>query len=92
VSSASVFEQHGSLAHTPAGTHWDAGLQAYVRGGAAKVASWQSGSTVFTVVTDGSPEQLAAAVAALPHDPAPPRTTIGRVRAGWSRILDSVTG
>lgn len=92
VSSVSVFEQHGSLGHTPAGTHWDADLQAYVRGGAAKVASWQSGSTVFTVVTDGSPEQLTAAVAALPHDPAPPRTTIGRVRAGWSRILDSVTG
>jgi negative regulator of sigma E activity len=92
VSSVSVFEQRGSLGHTPAGTHWDTGLRAYVRGGAAKVASWQSGADVFTVVTDGSPELLAATVGALPHDPAPPRTTIERVRAGWSRILDSVSG
>ena len=92
LTSVSVFEQHGTLDHAPSGTHWDDELHAYVRGGAAQVASWQSGTTVFTVVTDGSRDQLAAAVGALPHDPTPPRTTIDRVRAGWSRILLSVTG
>jgi len=92
VSSVSVFEQHGALAHAPSGASWDDDLKAYVRGGAAKVATWQSGTTVYTVVTDGSPDLIAATVAALPHDDTPPRTTIERVRAGWSRILESVTG
>ncbi len=92
VSSVSVFEQHGSLAHAPSGTGWDGDVKAYVRGGAAKVATWQSGTTVFTVVTDGSHDLLAATVGALPHADTPPRTTIDRVRAGWSRILESVTG
>jgi anti-sigma factor RsiW len=92
VSSVSVFEQHGTLAQAPSGAGWDADLKAYVRGGAAKVATWQSGSTVFTVVTDGSPDLLDATVEALPHEVTPPRTTIDRVRAGWSRILESVTG
>lgn len=92
LTSVSVFEQRGTLSRAPSGTHWDDTTRAYVRDGAAKVATWQSGSTVFTVVTDGSAEMLAGAVAALPHDQTPPRTTIERVRAGWSRILDSVTG
>ncbi|GAA3617019.1 zf-HC2 domain-containing protein [Microlunatus ginsengisoli] len=92
LSSVSVFEQHGLLGHAPAGTRWDGSLRAYVRGGAAKVASWTSGDTVFTVVTDGSADLLADTVAALPHDPSSPQTTIDRVRAGWSRILESVTG
>jgi anti-sigma factor RsiW len=92
VSSVSVFEQHGTLAHAPSGAGWDADLKAYVRGGAAKVATWQSGTTVYTVVTDGSPDLLDSTIAALPHEVTPPRTTIDRVRAGWSRILESVTG
>jgi hypothetical protein len=92
LSSVSVFEQRGILSDAPPDTRWDHGLGAYVRGGAAKLATWQSGPTVFTVVTDGSHDLLASAVKALPHEPTPPRTTIDRVRAGWSRILESVTG
>jgi hypothetical protein len=92
LSAVSVFEQRGGLGHAPAGTHWDDQIGAYVRGGAAKIATWQSGTTVFTVVTDGSADLLASAVRALPHQATPPRTTIERVRAGWSRILESVTG
>jgi anti-sigma factor RsiW len=88
----SVFEQRGTLGRAPEHTEWDDDLGAYVRDGPAKVASWQSGTTVFTVVTDGSGDLLAAAVGALPHDETPPRTTIERVRAGWSRILEPVTG
>lgn len=92
VSSVSVFEQRGSLAGAPDGTRWDKDLGAYVRGGPATIATWESGGTVFTVVTDGSDELLANAVHALPHGVVAPRTTIERVRAGWSRILESVTG
>ncbi|HET9647462.1 MAG TPA: zf-HC2 domain-containing protein [Microlunatus sp.] len=92
ISSVSVFEQRGRLVHAPSGTQWDDQVKAYVRGGAAKVATWQSGTTVFTVVTDGSHSVLTAAVGALPHEATPPRTTIDRVRAGWARILESVTG
>jgi hypothetical protein len=92
LSAVSVFEQRGGLGHAPAGTQWDDQIGAYVRGGAAKIATWQSGTTVFTVVTDGSADLLASAVRALPHQATPPRTTIERVRAGWSRILESVTG
>ncbi len=91
LSSVSVFEQHGTLSHAPTGTRWDDDLHAYVREGAAKVATWQSGSTVFTVVTGGSHDLLGSTVEALPHEVTPPRTTIERVRAGWSRILESVT-
>jgi hypothetical protein len=92
LSSVSVFEQRGGLSHAPAGTTWDDEVEAYVRSGAAKIATWQSGTTVFTVVTDGSADVLASVVRALPHEATPPRTTIERVRAGWSRILESVTG
>jgi anti-sigma factor RsiW len=92
LSTVSVFEQRGELSQAPAGTSWDNEVGAYVRGGAAKIATWQSGTTVFTVVTDGSSDLLASAVDALPHEATPPRTTIERVRAGWSRILESVTG
>ena len=47
---------------------------------------------VFTVVTDGSSEVLASAARALPHEAAARQTTIERVRAGWTRILDSLMG
>lgn len=92
VSAVSVFEQRGALTGAPADTRWDAELGAYVRLGGTSVATWQSGETVYTVVTGGSAELLGAAVRALPHEPVPPRTTIGRVRAGWARILESVMG
>jgi hypothetical protein len=92
LSTVSVFEQRGSLKAAPADSRWDPSLRAYVRAGTPSVATWQSGSAVFTVVTDGSDDVLAAAVTGLPHEAAPHPTTIERVRAGWARILDSVMG
>ncbi len=83
----SVFEQRGGLDAGPAGTRWDAGMAAYVRWGSASTASWQSAGTVLTVVSNGSPDLVASAVTALPHEPVPERTTMERVLAGWDRIL-----
>ncbi len=92
LATVSVYEQQGRLADTPAGSSWDATLGAYVQDGASNLASWQSGRTVFTVVTDGSAELLASAVASLPHEPSPRPTTMKRIRAGWGRILADMTG
>jgi negative regulator of sigma E activity len=91
LATVSVFEQRGQLAGAPSGSSWDAGLGAYLQDGASSLASWQSGSTVFTVVTDGSVELLGEAVASLPHVPAPRATTMRRIRAGWGRVLAAGT-
>lgn len=92
LANVSVYEQQGRLADAPTGSSWDPTLGAYVQDGASSLASWQSGGTVFTVVTDGSAELLASAVASLPHEPSPGPTTMKRIRAGWGRILADVTG
>jgi anti-sigma factor RsiW len=88
----SVVEQSGRLAAAPQGSAWDATLGAYVRRGASTVATWQSGDMVFTLVTDGNSGVLADAVASLPHRGAETPTTLGRIKAGWSRILADVKG
>jgi negative regulator of sigma E activity len=88
----SVFERRGRLTVVPQGSQWDAALEAHVRRGASGVASWQSGATVFAVVTDGPAGLLDAAVAALPHSGAETPTTLGRIKAGWARILSDVKG
>lgn len=92
LSTLSVFEQRGRLADAPEGSRWDAALGAWTRPGASSLASWQSGSTVFTVVTNGSTEVLAAAVASLPHDAPPERTTMERIREGWAVLLADMKG
>lgn len=92
LATVSVFEQRGQLADAPSGSSWDPALGAYVQDGASSLASWQSGDLVFTVVTDGSTDLLAAAVASLPHEPLPERTTMTTIRAGWERILADVKG
>ena len=92
VATVSVLEQHGRLAGAPRGTAWDTELRAYTREGAAGLASWQSGGTVLTVVTDGPRELLAAVVASLPHEALPERTTMGRIREGWARLLADMKG
>ena len=88
----SVFERRGRLAAVPQGSQWDRTFGAHVRHGASSVATWQSGAIVFTVVTDGTAGVLGDAVAALPHDRAGMPTTLGRIRAGWARILADVKG
>lgn len=87
VSTVSVYEQRGWLAAAPAGARRDASLRAFVRDGTPALASWQSGDTVFTVASDAPGDLLADAVASLPHRRPAARTTMSRVRAGWSRIL-----
>ena len=92
LATVSVVEQSGRLAAAPQGSAWDATLGAYVRRGASTVATWQSGDVVFTLVTDGNSGVLADAVASLPHSGAETPTTLGRIKAGWSRILADVKG
>ena len=89
LSVVSVFEQRGGLDGVPAGSSWDDGMGAYVRLSSASTASWESGETVLTVVSNGSPHLLAEAVRSLPHEESPRRTTMDRVLAGWNRILGS---
>jgi anti-sigma factor RsiW len=92
LTTVSVFQQRGELTAVPEGSQWDAALKAHVRPSASDVATWQSGDTVFTVVTDGSGSVLADAVQSLPHDAATAQTTLDRIRAGWVRILADVKG
>jgi negative regulator of sigma E activity len=92
LATVSVFEQRGRLSSAPRGSTWDTGLGAYTQEGASSLASWQSGGTVFTVVTDGSPGLLAQAVGSLPHERRPERTTMGRIREGWAKLLADMKG
>jgi negative regulator of sigma E activity len=92
LATVSVFEQRGLLTTAPRGSQWDTTLRAHVRRGASGVATWQSGDVVLTVVTDGNSGVLADAVASLPHDGAEAPTTLGRIKAGWARILADVKG
>lgn len=88
----SVHERRGRLVDPPDGATWDAGSQSWIRFGVSNLASWQSGDTVITVITDGSPELLSRAVARLPHAEPQQRTTMERIQAGWVQILATVTG
>jgi anti-sigma factor RsiW len=92
VSTLSVSEQRGQLTTAPDGSSWDTTLGAWTRTGTVGLASWQSGERVFTVVTDGPSSLLAAAVSSLPHDPAPERTTMERIREGWGTLLADMKG
>jgi negative regulator of sigma E activity len=92
LATVSVFEQRGRLTAVPQGSHWDARLGAHIRSGTSGAATWQSGDVVFTVITDGNSGVLAETVASLPHDGAAAPTTLGRIKAGWARILADVKG
>lgn len=87
VTSLSVVERRGRLAGGAPGSTHNETLGAWVTDGMPSTATWSSGDVVLTVVTDGSRETLAAAVAALPHQDRQQPTTMERVRAGWARIL-----
>ncbi|GAA2110515.1 hypothetical protein GCM10009841_32660 [Microlunatus panaciterrae] len=92
LSTISVFEVRGALTAAPAGSSWDPTLAAYISDGLPRMATWQSGATVFTVVSDGPAALRRSAVRSLPHQPALSRTTMDRVQAGWSRIFDLANG
>jgi anti-sigma factor RsiW len=88
LNTVSVFQRRGMLAAPPQGAPWDKGLGAYVGAAHAPgLATWQSGTTVYTVITDGSTQLLADVVRALPHEPLSSPTTMERVQAGWADIL-----
>jgi len=87
----SVLQRHGRLSGAPGGATWDAGMGVWRHAGAVRWATWQSGDTVYTVTTDGSPKLLSRAVSAFPHEGAVETTTLGRVREGWSRIFADLT-
>ncbi len=87
LNTVSVFQRRGLLGGPPLGASWNADLGAYLRPGTLGLATWQSGATVYTVITDGPRELLAEAVRGLPHEPLPSPTTMDRVQAGWADIL-----
>lgn len=87
VTTLSVVQQRGALNGAPEGFVWDPQLRAYRGLGISTMLVWQSGDTVLTVVTDGSEQQAAQAVASLPHEPPVLRTRSQRVVDGWQRIL-----
>jgi hypothetical protein len=92
VGTVSVFEQRGRLDEVPSGSQWDTASGAYLRHGASSLATWQSKDRVFSVITDGSPDLLARAVAALPHERADRPSTMERIKTGWAKILADVKG
>lgn len=92
LTTVAVYEAHGRLAGPPAGSAWDEQVGAYVRSGTALVATWQSGDKVFTVITDGDRAALADATDQLPHQKTPEPTTMGRVQAGLTRIINDLVG
>ena len=91
-STVSVLQRHGRLTGAPSGATWDPRSATWWHDGAVRWATWQSGDTVYTVTTDGSSRLLRRAVAAFPHEGPVETTTLGRVREGWSRILDDLKG
>jgi hypothetical protein len=87
LNTVSVFQRRGLLGGPPRAAPWNPDLGAYLRPGTLSLATWQSGATVYTVITDGPTKLLAEAVRGLPHEPLPSATTMDRVQAGWADIL-----
>jgi anti-sigma factor RsiW len=87
LNTVSVFQRRGVLGGPPQEAPWNTDLGAYLRPGTLSLATWQSGATVYTVITDGPTKLLAEAVRGLPHEPLPSPTTMDRVQAGWADIL-----
>ncbi len=94
LSTVSVFEQRGSLDTSTLGAfraELVGGRAVYVRDGLPLVAVWQSGDTVFTVVTD-APQQIATRLMGrFPHAAVPePSGLTTRIGRGLTRIASAV--
>ncbi|WP_425309905.1 sigma-E factor regulatory protein RseB domain-containing protein [Ammonicoccus fulvus] len=83
----SVLQQKGALTGPPDGFVWDPGMRAYRSLGITTMYAWQSGDTVFTVVTDGPAHLADRAVAELPHESPVLRTRVDRVVDGWLHLI-----
>ncbi|HSS68086.1 MAG TPA: zf-HC2 domain-containing protein [Nocardioidaceae bacterium] len=89
ISSASLFEQRGVLDHRALAGYrqlvvGDAAV--YVRNGLPSTWVWQSADTVYTMLSDAPPAQVAAAVADLPHEEVPSDGALDRIGLGLQRI------
>lgn len=83
----SVLQQKGALAGPPAGFVWDPRVRAYRSLGITTMLAWQSGDTVFTVVTDGPTGLAERAVTELPHQSPVLRSRVDRVVDGWLHLI-----
>jgi sigma-E factor negative regulatory protein RseB len=94
LSTISLFEERGSLdpsAVSDLSRTSIGGSTVYVGYGLPTVAVWQSGATVYTVVTDATHDVAMSVLARLPHQ-APGSVGIGdRLRAGLGRLGSFVT-
>jgi sigma-E factor negative regulatory protein RseB len=89
ISSTSVFEQRGSLDRSVLAGYRQVVVSdapVYVRNGLPSTWVWQSGDTVYTVLSDAPPAQVAAAVADLPHQRAEDDGPLARIGSGLERI------
>ena len=91
VSVVSVIQQHGRLGVEPTGFTMVDGVWLRDTGG-LRFATWQSGDTVITVITDGPIDLLSHAQDQLPPVRPLSDSNSDRVRAGWSRIYHLVMG
>jgi sigma-E factor negative regulatory protein RseB len=89
ISSASVFEQRGVLDRSALAGYRQVVVSdapVYVRNGLPSTWVWQSGDTVYTMLSDAPPAQAAAAVADLPHESTADDSALDRIGVGLSRI------
>jgi hypothetical protein len=89
ISSASVFEQRGVLDESALAGYRQvivADASVYVRNGLPSTWVWQSGDTVYTMLSDAPPAQVAVAVADLPHEAAVADDAFDRIGVGLQRI------
>lgn len=91
VSVLSVIQQHGRLGSGPIGFTAVDGVWQRDSGG-LRFATWQSGDTVLTVITDGPADLLSHSLDQLPPVQLQEDTNADRVRAGWARIHHLVMG
>jgi hypothetical protein len=83
----SVLEQKGTLTDTPSGFVWDPEQGVYRSLGMTTMYSWQSGESIFTVVTDAPTAVAERAIKELPHSEPVFRSHSSRILAGWNHLL-----
>jgi sigma-E factor negative regulatory protein RseB len=89
ISSASVFEQRGTLDRSALDGYRQLAVgdaPVYVRNGLPSTWVWQSGDTVYTMLSDAPPAQVAGAIADLPHRTVGAGDPLERIGVGFQRI------
>jgi hypothetical protein len=89
ISSASLFEQHGSLDRAALAGYQQVVVgdaPVYVRNGLPSTWVWQSSDTVYTMLSDAPAAQIAAAIDDLPHEQVESAGGLDRVGRGLGRI------